>query len=310
MKKLRIFSIIILAFVLVGCNMPGSQEGTPVDQDDSMATEIARILTGTPVEVETSPTPQVEEGEPTEVVETEVEETEEPTATPEPEEETEEPTEEATDTQTPEVTEEEPVEETPTLAESDPARTLGEPDWIDNMENGDNWATGYSDYTDIDFEDGYLKMVAETELDGWRLAWPYLGDFYLEAKMKSTACEGSDHFGLMFRVPAGSNANKGYLFGITCDGKYGLRRWDGQMMYSLISWGEHAAVINEGEDVFNTLGVMAEGDALTLYINGEEVAEVTGIDSYLEGSFGIFIGGMNAEEPEVWVDYVRYWIIE
>ena len=51
MKKLTIISLILLALILTGCNLPGSEE--PSDESgDSMATEIAKILTGTPVEIE------------------------------------------------------------------------------------------------------------------------------------------------------------------------------------------------------------------------------------------------------------------
>lgn len=301
MKRLKLFSIIILAIVLVGCNMPGSQEGE-VDQDDSMATEIAKILTGTPVEIEPSATPVVEDEEPTEV-----EETEEPTSEPtEAEEATETPepteTEEEEDTPTP------TVQPTPTTAAGDPAATLGEPDWVDYMEDGDGWATGYSEYSSIEFDDGYLKLTADQDVDGWRLTWPFLNDFYLEAKIESPECEGGDHFGIMFRVPANSNANRGYLFGITCDGRYGLRRWDGQVMYSPIPWTASDA-INEGEDVINTLGIMADGSTLTFYINGQEVDEVTE-GSYLAGSFGVFVGGTNVDDPTVWVDQIRYWTLE
>ncbi len=300
MKKIRIVSIIILALILVGCNMPGSREGE-IESDDSMATEIAKILTGTPVEIEPSATPVVEEEEPTDVVETE-EVTQEPTATEEEETETPEPTE------TPEEEETPTIEPTPTTVAEDPANTLGDADWIDTMEDGGGWATGYSEYSSIEFEDGYLKLTAGQDVDGWRLTWPYLNDFYLEAKVSSPECEGNDHFGMMFRVPANVNANKGYLFGITCDGRYGLRRWDGQVMYSPIPWTESDA-INQGADVVNTLGIMAEGSTLTLYINGEEIDAVTE-GSYLAGSFGVFVGGTNVEDLTVWVDQIRYWIIE
>jgi hypothetical protein len=176
------------------------------------------------------------------------------------------------------------------------------------MDDEEGWATGYSEYSSIEFEDGFLKLTADLDVDGWRLTRQFLNNFYLEAKMKSPACEGSDHFGIMFRVPANSNANKGYLFGITCDGRYSLRRWDGQVMYSPIDWTEDDA-INTGEDVFNTLGIMAEGATLTFYINGEKVDEVTD-NAYLAGSFGIFVGGINTEDLTVWVDQIRYWEID
>lgn len=285
MKKITLISLLLLAVVLSGCNYPGSQGETPDQEDDSMATEIAKILTGTLVVVEPTPTQTVIP-----------EETEEaPTSTPEPTQEAPEPT----PTNTPS------VEATPTLADTDPALTLGDPDWVDDMQNGDNWPTGFNDYTSIKFESGYLKLTAETNLDGWRLSWPYLKDFYLEASMQTPTCEASDHYGVMFRVPAKSNANQGYLFGITCDGRYSLRRWDGQTMYFPINWTASEA-INTEENAVNKLGIMASGSELGLYINGQKIKEITD-NAYLEGSFGIFVGSENNDDFTVWVEQVRYW---
>jgi len=291
MKKFSLISLIILTLVLTGCNLPGSKEAAD-ESGDSMATEIAKILTGTPVEVleptdetGTASTPADEStesssGETVEDVET---------ATPAPTE---------TPTATP----------TPTLADTDPALTLGDPDWVDDMDNGDNWPTGYNDYTSIDFSEGYLKLTAELDMDGWRLTWPYLEDFYLEVTVKSPKCEGSDHYGLIFRVPDGTKANQGYLYGITRDGKYSLRRWNSQVMYFPVNWTASDAILT-GENADNILGVMAKEGTLTLYINGQKVDEVTD-SNYLAGSFGIFVGGTNVDDLTVWVDRIRYWEID
>lgn len=289
MKKWIFITIIIFALVLSGCNLPGFESDADIDPDDAMATEIARILTGTPIQVQISPTLAVEEIEPTEQEE----------ALPEPTEPdvVEEPTPAPTDTPVPMAT--------PTLADTDPTLTLGTPTWVDNMDNDDNWPTGYSEYTAIKFENGFLKLTAGTDLDGWRVSWPTLDDFYLEATLQTPECEGNDHFGLMFRVPADSEASKGYLFGITCDGRYSLRRWDGTVMYFPINWTAHDA-IQEGEDVINKLGVMARGASLAFYINGQKVNEVTD-SNYLTGRFGIFVGGTNVDDLNVWVDQIRYW---
>lgn len=309
MKKLTLVSIIIFAFVLSGCNLPGFQSDASLDPDDAMATEIARILTGTPVQIETTAPPVEEEIEPTEVLEETAapEETEalEPT---EPEEELPEPTEVVeteVPTATPAPTDMPAPTPTATLADTDPTRNLGEPDWVDNMNNGDNWPTGSDKYTAIKFENGFLKLTVGTDVDGWRVTWPTIGDFYLETTLQTPACEGNDHFGLMFRVPADSQAGKGYLFGITCDGRYSLRRWDGTVMHSLVGLTAHDA-IEEGANVVNKLGVMARGANLAFYINGQKVREVTD-SNYLEGRFGIFVGGTNVDDLTVWVDQIRYW---
>jgi len=175
------------------------------------------------------------------------------------------------------------------------------------MDDGDNWPTGYNEYTSIAFKDGYLQLTAEKDVDGWRLSWPYLKDFYLEAKLQSTDCTGADSFGLMFRVPSNANANMGYLFGITCDGQYALRRWNSETMAYLVNWTANDA-INVGENAVNRIGVWAKGSTLALYINGQKITEVTD-NTFLEGSFGIFVGKGPSKDLTIWVDQIRYWIL-
>ncbi|MGI6740108.1 MAG: hypothetical protein ACOX7C_01275 [Brevefilum sp.] len=302
MKKWTIIALLLLAVLVSGCNLPGSTPASPQQQDDAMATEISRILTGTPVKIEPSATPEIEEETPVEEPEMTQPEEEATEAIEDPQEEVQ-PTETAqpAPTSTPEPT------PTATLSATDPTLTLGQPDWVDTMDNGDNWPTGYSEYTSIKFENGYLKFTANTELDGWRLSWPYLEDFYLEIKLQSTKCSGNDRSGLMFRAPASPNWDKGYLFGLTCDGRYSLRRFDGHNVVPLVNWTEDG-VIKTGDEAVNVLGVMAKGANLTLYINGEKVKEITD-NTYLNGGFGVFAGGVKTGELTVWVDQIRYWKI-
>jgi hypothetical protein len=309
MKKITLITLIVLALVISGCNFPGNEEATTDDSDDAMATEIARILTGTPVEVEeVSPTPDATEVEPTDAVEpTEIVETVEveepteivetqpvPTDTPEPELDTPTPT--PTETPLP----------TATLADTDPAETFGTPDRVDDMTSDQGWLTGPDDFSSVVFSDGVMKLTAKTALSGWRVSWPVLQDSYLEVTFKTPVCESSDHFGVMFRVPADSLASKGYLFGVTCDGKYNLRRWTDPNMHTIINWTEDEA-ITTGENAINKLGILARGSNLALYINGQKVNEVND-NTYLTGKYGVFVGGNAIEDFTVWVEQIRYWI--
>jgi hypothetical protein len=193
------------------------------------------------------------------------------------------------------------------MTDTDPAASLGTPDWVDNLDNGNNWLTDNDAYTKIKF-DGYMKLTAITDLDGWRLSWPAPDNFYLEGKFQTPACSGTDHYGLMFRTPKNAGASQGYLFGITCDGKYSLRLWDDPDMTVLVGW-TGSDKIHKGEDVVNTLGVMAKGDTLTFYINGSEVREVKDA-TFKEGIFGVFVGGDSGEDFTMWLDQIRYWDVE
>ena len=293
MKKITLIIFVLLALVLSACNYPIVNEN-PEDQDNSMATEIARILTGTPVTILISPTVADETGEPTEAEETEEME---PAATNTPEV--------VADTATPTPTMTSTIAPTPTLSDGDPALSLGTPDWVDTMDNGNNWMAGADSYTSVKFEDGVMKLTAESDLDGWRLSWPVLTNAYLEAKFQTTDCSGSDHYGIMFSSPYESGTDQGYLFGITCDGRYNLRMWDQPNMTTLESWTDSDA-INIGDNAQNTLGVLTDDGTISLYINGEKVKEVED-DTFKTGVFGIFIGSDNVENLTVWVDQIRYW---
>lgn len=294
MKKLTIILTIMFTLVLSGCNMPATND--PGEQsDDSMATEIAKILTGTPVQILISPTPEgqttdaePDETEPGSAIVTVTPGAEEPTATTEP-----------TATNTPTLT------PTATLSDSDPALTLGTPDWVDDMDDGDNWATGEDEYSSVEYEDGYMKIITKTAYDAWRLTWANPANFYLEAKLQSPECSGSDHYGLMFRSPRDSGTDQGYLFAVSCDGKYNLRSWNAPNMTWLINWTE-SDQINEGADIQNTLGVMAKDNTISLYINGEKVDEIEN-NTYSQGVFGIFVGGTNTDDMTLWADQIRYW---
>lgn len=292
MKKISLIALLLLALVVSACNYPASQEATTTGQDDTMATEIAKILTGTPVTILITPTADVQGGE---TAAPEATETVAASATPEV----------IADTATPSPTQTPTVAPTATLSDTDPALTLGNPDWVDAMDNGNNWLTGYNEYTSVEFKDGFMKLTAETDLDGWRLSWPVLTDAYLEAKVQAPNCSGSDHFGVMFSSPSGSGTDQGYLFGITCDGRYSLRRWDQPNMSYLVNWTESAA-LEKGKNVQNTLGVMTKGDTIGLYINGIKVKELSD-DSFPTGIFGIFVGSDNTDDLTVWVDQIRYW---
>lgn len=294
MKKLIVLSFVILALTITSCNIP--LDDVTEEPEDILATEIAIELTKMVAEE----TPTLAEFTPT------LEPT--PTDSPEPDDT---PTPEPTDTPTlaptptPEPTDTPTIVPTPTLVDSDPTVNLGPADWTDNMATGGHWATGFNPISDIRFEDGYLKLTSTSDLIGWRLSWPELDDFYLESTVLSPNCSGWDEFGMVFRAPESTGAEKVYLFGITCNGRYSLRRWDGKTMHVIINWTQNTN-IQTGVNNINRLGVMAQGANLGLYINGQLVNETVD-DAYLSGQFGVFVGGRDVEDVEMWMGQIRYW---
>jgi hypothetical protein len=310
MKK--IFPLILLAAMLLSaCG------GTTAPDDSALATKVAEMLTampsptgqaGLPPTVEpTLPaeSPTLEPITPTVVVitatplptntpaPTEVP----PTATPVP------PTETLVPTET-------PVLPTPTVVAGDPRNRLGNPAWRDGMDNDNNWPTGSDTYTAIEFKDGNLLLTGLEPINGWRISWPELTDFYLEMTVKVGTCNGSDQYGFISRVPKPSKPNQGYLLGLTCDGRYFLRKWDGETqpkgtMTNLIEYTANSA-IKSGSNQTNRLGLMAVGNRLLVYVNGVLLGEARD-SQFSSGNFGLFVYAKETDNLLISVDEVSYW---
>lgn len=201
---------------------------------------------------------------------------------------------------------------TPTIASSDPGVYLGTPAWTDNMDAIQNWPVDKNDYSTAVHTDGYYRITSLAEADGWRLAnTEGFANGYVELVFTTETCSVDDHYGIIFRVPLLREANQGYLFGVTCDGRYNLRKWDGTTgesgtMTTLIRW-TNSAMLNVGSSKQNVLGVMTKGNVISLYINGELVDQLTD-DSYAGGYFGAFVGWEQTENFSVHVDKASYWI--
>jgi hypothetical protein len=114
---------------------------------------------------------------------------------------------------------------------------------------------------------------------------------------------------VIFRVPAKENPDQGYLVDFTCDGKYGLRKWDApdhNTMSALTLWKTNAA-INPGPNQTNRLGVMVKGSKIAIYANGVKLTEVTDV-GYKQGFFGVSAAAIDSSKYTANIDRVDYWI--
>lgn len=193
-----------------------------------------------------------------------------------------------------------------TSVSGDPRTQLGQPSWRDTFAGASNWTLGEDSYTRAKVEDNQLRLTGLTTTDGWRLTWPEIDDFYLEATINSGSCEGNDHAGLIFRVPDRHDADHGYLLGFTCDGRYWLRLWDGEKMTTLVPLTSAAAILS-GADKDNRMGVLAEGEKLALYANGQLLEEIEDDALTGEGGFGVFVGARKSGTLTIAVKEIAYW---
>jgi hypothetical protein len=188
---------------------------------------------------------------------------------------------------------------------------LGTPDWLDSFDaNLNRWYLGQDSEFQFQIRDGALVMTAFSPGgDQWRVAeLPPLADFYLEARFTTgEVCSGKDSYGLLLRAPdSPSNIiDTGYVFGFACDGNYRYYRMDGGTYVGLQNWTQSAG-LKAGPEQTNTIGVRAEGDTFTIYINGTSVDEFSD-DTYSRGLFGLMIRSNQTQDLQVLVEEMAYW---
>jgi hypothetical protein len=297
MKKIIPF-LILTTLVFAACQSPSSS-------DTGVQTRVAAILTDIPTYTPMPPTVTATIQLPTLAVNTP---TEEPTETPtvEPTQGTKEPTATATIPGIPTET----LFPSATAPAGDPRAVLGAPTWTDPMDNTNNWPVGSDNFTSLSIADGELALTGLTATNGWKMASaPALKNFYLEADGRMPTCSGMDAWGLYFRVPNYDKPDRGYLFGITCDGNYYLKAWDGTMQpgdMTQIIYPYASKAIQKGPNQINRVGIMANGENLKLYINGKMVHEILD-PTYPQGYFGLFINSEKTPNLTAKITDVSYW---
>lgn len=310
MKKL--FALMILASLLLAACGAGP---APTD-DAALATKVAEMLTAMPIATGQAGAQPTDEPKP---LPTETSLAATPTilvitATPQPTQEVSPTSVPPTATNLPPTPTPEPTATiqgpTPTAVAGDPRTRLGNPAWRDSMDNDNNWPTGSDKYTAIEFKDGNLLLSGLEPINGWRISWPELADFYLEMTVKTGTCSGSDQYGFITRVPEPTDPNQGYLVGLTCDGRYFLRKWDGETqpkgtMTNLIEYTSHSA-IKAGANQTNRLGLMAVGSRLLVYVNGVLLGEAKD-SQFSSGNFGLFVYARETDNFTIAVDEASYW---
>jgi type II secretory pathway pseudopilin PulG len=200
---------------------------------------------------------------------------------------------------------------TSTVVSTDPAIFLGKPVWKDPFDENKGWAVDTDAFSSASIANGVMTLTTKSTMDAWRLApTSSLGNNYVEAIFTTGVCDANDHFGLMFRVPVLEAADQGYQFGITCDGRYLLRKYDGKVgengsMISLIPWTP-SAEIRAGSNQTNRIGMMTINDRLIMFINGVLVGEFKDT-TYLQGYIGFFLGSRTTKNLTIKMDNLTYW---
>jgi hypothetical protein len=196
---------------------------------------------------------------------------------------------------------------------TDPRIKLGAAAWTDTMTGSGNWATDTDKFTKLSFKESFMQLTGLTTSGGWRLAGtPDIPNMYLEMTVKTGECTGRDYYGLIFRVPVKAEADRGYLFGVSCDGQYSLFSWDGKVQPEgktivLVSW-RNSLAIDPGSGKTNRIAVQTKSDKISLYANGVLLWNVTD-KAYPNGYFGVFVNPDTTAKFTVYIDEISYWLL-
>jgi LysM repeat protein len=192
----------------------------------------------------------------------------------------------------------------------DPREQLGTPAFRDTFVDGRNWLISEGTFTTNRIVDGSMELTANRPSDGWRITWPEIENYYLEMTVRTgEECLGGDRYGLFVNMPVDRQApHTGNQFGVTCNGHYYLNAFHGTNVTWLIRPTQHPA-INTHEEQTNRLGIRVEGAQMTLFINGQEVAQASD-DTYAGvGRFGVLVGAVDPETETftIYIDEIAYW---
>lgn len=193
----------------------------------------------------------------------------------------------------------------PTLAEEDPKVKFGTPTWSASLKDNSSWYTFEDKQASIQVKDSTLVLTSlkANNYESWSMSYPNISNFYLEIQGTSGEnCQGKDRYGLIFRAP---NPNEGYLFGISCDGFFRLRAWDGKKFTDITRW-QASEFVRTGAKQTNRIGVMADDDEISLYVNGHLVEKLWD-DTYDKGVFGAYVAASETPGFTVIINQVAYW---
>jgi hypothetical protein len=199
-----------------------------------------------------------------------------------------------------------PNPEDPSILGSPPVGDLGSSDW--RFDPNANWEFS-TDNLEADMVDGELRLRSPNAIGQDRWFVPLtdsLSDFWMEAVFRTgSSCSGLDRYGLVIRVSG--NFSETYVVDVSCDGRYRIYKLTPD--YGLIQDWSSSAVINTGPEAYNRIGILAEGNDFTIYINGQQITtfEDSAISS---GPIGFLVAAADNDNFRVFLTDAAYWELD
>jgi hypothetical protein len=165
-----------------------------------------------------------------------------------------------------------------------PQRVVFEDDFSDTQSG---WNRAHGPGGESDYADGmYRILVSQPDTDIWALSGLDLGDVSIEVTALKVGGDRNNRFGVVCRAV---DANNFYSFIISSDGFYGIGKIKNSS-YALVgmdSLQPSKAILTGSAN--NRIRADCVGEALTLYVNGEKLAEVQDSE-FPSGDVGLIAG--------------------
>ena len=173
----------------------------------------------------------------------------------------------------------------------------------DFSELSDLWETHYDGETATYYKAGrYHVSINAEDLIAWGTADMSASDFLAAVDVSHYDGTLNNRGSLLFRYVDSDNY---YSFSVSSDGYYSLRKLEDDAWETLIDWTESGA-ISVGERTTNRVAVLAEGDHITLLVNGEALAEVDD-STFVEGAIALAAGSFDEYEVDIAFDNFALW---
>lgn len=188
----------------------------------------------------------------------------------------------------------------------DPAVALGKPNGQDTFDNANNWTLFDTQCFKSEIKNGkyYITAKGVKDYTCWEVTWPMIQNFYLEVEAQTPqSCSPNDTYGVLFRAP---DNYRGYLYGLTCDGRYYLNVFDGQTTTQLIKPSSNPAIL-VGAGKVNRMGVVVYGAQYQLYANGYYLNQAFDTTYLDPGKIGFFVRAATTQPYTVAFDNLKVW---
>jgi hypothetical protein len=186
------------------------------------------------------------------------------------------------------------------------AITADAPSYVQSFDEDPlDWVPSTFDDTYSGVEDGELVVVVDAPgALGWTLLNQRPADLYLE--VDATHLEGSTvaEYGILFRYVDAQNF---YFFAISATGEFSLWRLRESNWEAIQDWTAADAIV-QGSGAVNTLGILAEGEAIALLVNDTVVLDVTD-DAFPSGGVGLALGTFTEGGIAVGFDNFSLWAL-